>query len=179
MLDNDKVDDTERSIITKIAVVLGIDRRVALMELNRCEQHKGHRYMTSDRLVDGDQFLNKSRHGAKHNLELEGVRQQLDDYCQDMGGEGNLSLRAQPSSPGRQSAQMLKDRKLGVKRATDAADAAFGDHGMQDENILLRREVNRLENKIEKLTRMLQEERRRQAYQRGGHSKADADEKVQ
>lgn len=174
MLDNDEVDETEKSILVKIASVLGIDRKVALMELNRCEQHTGHRYLSSDTLVDGDNFFNRSRHGRKYNLE--GVRQQLEDHCQDMGREGDLSLRTIPQSPDRQATKMLKDRKLGVKRATDAADAAFGDHGKQDENIRLRREVHRLEHKIEKLTRMLQEERRRQAYHKN-HSAVEMQNK--
>ena len=161
MLDRDEVDDTEKSVITKIAVVLGIDRRVALMELNRCIQQTGHRYLSSETLMDGDHLLNRSRHGR-----LEGIRQQLEDHCEEMGGRGNLSLRTLPASPdNRRSKQLLKDRKLGVKRATDAADAAFGDNGKQDENIVLRRQVNQLEHKIEKLTRMLQEERRRHTYQ--------------
>ena len=162
-MDRNEVEETEKSIIIKIAVVLGIDRRVALMELNRCEQQAGHRYVSSETLVDGDYFLNRSRHGR--NFNLEGVRQQLEDHCEEMAGKGDLSLRTLPTSP-QKGTPMLKDRKLGVKRATDAADAAFGDNGKQDENIMLRRQVHELQRKLEKLTRMLNEERRRHTYQK-------------
>jgi len=143
---DDDVDETEKNVIVRIAVLLGIDRTVALMEINRGEQKAGNRFKDCEHL-DAEQALNTSRRGRRFNLGS--IREQILDLSEEILDRSDMAVSKRKARMGLQKASSDMEAKYGV-----------GSHGTE-ETIALRREVFRLKRKVDKLTRMLHEARRR------------------
>lgn len=139
MMIDGQIDETEKNIAVRIAVLLGIDRRVALMEMNRFEQHVGHRFKDVDP-CDCVDNLSASRHRA---VDLDHIRNQILDISEEILDKTESNHR--------------KKHRQGVRQLSEAV-ASSNEKG---EGLLLRREVLRLQRQVDKLTRMLHDERRR------------------
>lgn len=128
------VRDAERDIAVRIAELLGTDRNVALMEINRYDKNQfvGHRYR-----------------------EVE--------YCEGIDGAGiqnRRSISSSSSSPnggGVRSSTMIRRKKNKAEQQVEirATMGRLEGAGSQDELIFLRREVLRLNRKVEQLTGLL------------------------
>jgi glutaminase len=139
MMNDGQIDETEKNTAVRIAVLLGIDRHVALMEMNRFEQHVGHRFKDVDP-CDCIDNLSSSRHRA---VDLDHIRNQILNISEEILDKTDSNHR--------------KKHRNGVRQLSEAV-ASGNDKG---EALLLRREVLRLQRQVDKLTCMLHDERRR------------------
>jgi hypothetical protein len=155
MIDN-HIDEVEKNVSVRIAVLLGIDRDVALMEINRYEQQQtpGHRHKDVDPCavsLRGSPPLSISPGATRGVFRLSTIREQILDISEEILENSE--------------AAMTKRKKLmqkqGLRDASSKIDQKYGKSGEHDEAILLRREVFRLKRKVDKLTRMLHDARQR------------------
>jgi len=152
---DDLVGEVERTVAVQIAELIGIDRDVALMELNRYERHAGHRFKEFDYCNMIETFnaevshrrsasgLNSSRHGGSKTMAS--IRAELLQTNADISNGEN-----------RVAAAIHSNGKNFKSRQVPAAFVSAGASD-QEEVLMLRREVLRLRGKVGALTHLLQE----------------------
>jgi glutaminase len=149
-----KVGELEESVAVRIAVLLGIDKGVALMELNRygrnavSRRFKDVEFCQMIQAIDADVSLNKrvykqSPDGSRtHRKSIASRHAQLFD-------SGILAQGARSISNSKVRGRKAEKQK-GIRNAWDQ----FGVEG-QEENLHLRKEIIRLRRKVDLLTTML------------------------
>jgi hypothetical protein len=160
MIDGE-VGKVEESVAVRIAVLLGIDKGVALMELNRYKQNAGsHRFKDVEfcqmiQAIDADVSLNKrvytqSPDGSHTRHKRTSIASRHAELF-DISGGLVQGARSIPNFKvhGYQSRKAAKQE--GIRNAWDH----FGVEE-QEENLHLRKEIIRLRRKVDLLTTMLQ-----------------------
>jgi glutaminase len=162
-----KVDEVERHVAVRIAVLLGIDEEVARMEISRYEANHvvGHRFKEFEfcqmiNMIDADVShrrthsgsftggLNQSRHG---NLSIRSRHGHLvdisDNLVRDAVSESNI-----PSSNGSRRATSQHGIRSALQQYGD------DDEDVHVENAALRKEIANLRKKLDKLSIALGEQ---------------------
>lgn len=161
-----RVDEVERHVAVRIAVLLGIDKEVAMMEFSRYEANHvvGHRFKDYEfcqmiEVIDADIShrrtrsgsytggLNSSRHGSKNILSRHA------DLC-DISD--NLVREAVTES--HSAANQRHSQKAVKQQGIRAAWQHYGVDEAHEENIVLRKENAHLRKKLDKLTALLNEQ---------------------
>jgi glutaminase len=171
MIDH-KVDEVERHVAVRIAVLLGIDESVATMEINRYEANHvvGHRFKSveycqlmdvldadvSHRRTHSGSFtggLNQSRHGA-NNASIGGSRH---GHLVELGD--NL-VRDAVSESGGPSAGGNSKKKASTQQGIRFALQQYGDsdEDLHVENAALRREIANLRKKLDNMSVAISEQ---------------------
>jgi glutaminase len=127
-----KVGEVEKSVAVRIAQLLGVDKEIALLELNRyeCQTDGGHR--------------------GRRN-EFQSMIEAIDvDVRRSVAGSNSAFVQTHAHH-----GQDKADNQRGIRQALDQSNEV-GEH---QENLLLRKEIFRLRRKVDLLTDMLQEKK--------------------